>query len=197
MSVYSFRRLVTGYLPLTYVDESQCELWRSLSEPSRLLESWPDVSVRYLRPEEDDFDRAPGEGRSKDTDVPWLMGTLGLVLSERFTERMGDMLVKYGELLPLRGEGVNLYLYHVMNCIDALDEAASECKRFDDGSVMRVIKHALRSEVVSGNEVFTMPAPSPYDVFVTDAFVDRVRRESLRGCDFKLVWSSDSSSDVT
>jgi hypothetical protein len=67
-----------------------------------------------------------------------------------------DVLEAHGELLPVSARGKTFYIYHVTTVLDALDDVRSVVERFSNGRIMRVIKYALREDVIAERDVFRM-----------------------------------------
>jgi hypothetical protein len=108
--------------------------------------------------------------------------------SARAVEALDDMLKGNGELLEL--EGAEFSLLNVLSAPDALDEERSELKRFrSSGRVLRILRYGLRAEALSSVPIFKLPQQPRSRVYVTDAFVERVRENGLVGFDFsEMVW---------
>ncbi|HEX6040854.1 imm11 family protein [Longimicrobium sp.] len=111
------------------------------------------------------------------------------VLSRRAVDALLDLLVENGEILPLACAEGEFFVFNVTRVLDALDEPASEIKRFRGGSRGRaksIVRHAFRPERLT-SAVFRIPQ-KPHRVYVTQGFVDRVEQAGLTGFDFGYVW---------
>ncbi|TXL76388.1 hypothetical protein FHP25_12125 [Vineibacter terrae] len=125
------------------------------------------------------------EGRTY-SDFPWL-GEHVPILRKPAVEALGDVLLQHGQLLPVRGEDV--WLFNATAVRDALDHARSRIVYFGDGSILAIERHVFDATRIAAAEVFKLPMrASP--VYVTDHFVERVRRAGLRGVAFRAVWSA-------
>jgi hypothetical protein len=121
------------------------------------------------------------------SDFPWL-GEHAPLLRKPAVDAPEASLLRYGQLVPLRGEKV--WLLNVTNVIDALDKERSRIVYFDDGDILAIEKYAFDADKIGTAEVFKLPMrASP--VFVNDVFVDRVRNAGLRTVSFKPRWASD------
>ena len=74
--------------------------------------------------------------------------------------------------------------------VDALDEGASELRRFSSGRIMIVDRWTFRPESLQGVAAFKLPQLRRAFTFVTDAFVERFRRCGLAGLAPKPVWET-------
>lgn len=114
------------------------------------------------------------------------------VFSRRAVEALRDLLEGHGEILPVMISGDEYFLLNVTRVVDALDESNSEVIRFEGSSkVLNIRSHSFYEEKLFGIMIFKIPQVITMDVFVTDAFVERVRSAGLKGFWFPLVWSSD------
>ena len=120
------------------------------------------------------------------SDFPWL-GEHVPFLRKPAVEALGHSLLKYGQLLPVRGEEV--WLFNATTVLDALDHERSQIVYFDDGDILAIERHVFDRGRIGTAEVFKLPMrASP--VFVTDSFVEQVRSAELRGVSFKALWNS-------
>lgn len=111
------------------------------------------------------------------------------VLSRRAVDALLDLLVENGEILPLECTEGDFFVFNVTRELDALDEAASEIRRFSGknrGRVKSIVRHVFRPERVT-SAIFRIPQ-KPQRVYVTQGFVDRVEQAGLTGFDFWYVW---------
>ena len=114
------------------------------------------------------------------------------VFSRRAVEAMRDLLESHGEILPVMISGDEYFLLNVTRVVDALDESNSEVIRFEGSSkVLNIRTHSFHEEKLFGIMIFKISQVITMDVFVTDAFVERVSSAGLKGFWFPLVWSSD------
>ena len=83
----------------------------------------------------------------------------------------------------------DFFVYNVTRVLDALDEAASELRRFGRdrrGRVKTIVRHAFVPELVTAS-IFRIPQ-KPLRIYVTERFVDRVVAAELTGFSFSHVW---------
>ena len=120
------------------------------------------------------------------SDSPWY-GSNALIFRPSVVEQLGDLLVRNGELLPLRCDECQLFMYNVTRVIDGLDASSSVIHRFDDGRVMRIEKYAFRNSLVSGFDCFKIPDFRASPTFVSQRFADAWRNSRLTGLKFKPV----------
>jgi len=85
------------------------------------------------------------------------------------------------ELLPVNDTtGDIAALLNFTNVLDALDEPASELRRFSSGRVMQVTKYAFRPALVGGAHVFRVPQLFTV-IFATLRFKELVADAGLTG----------------
>jgi hypothetical protein len=116
--------------------------------------------------------------------------TTSAAFSRRAVDVLLDLLIENGEILPLECDEGDFFVYNVTRVLeDALDEAASELRRFGRdrrGRVKTIVRHAFVPELVTAS-IFRIPQ-KPLRIYVTQRFVDRVEAAELTGFSFSLVW---------
>jgi hypothetical protein len=160
--------------------ESDYEIFLSFDGSSR-ASTWKPVKVRRVRADE--------RQAAKASDFPWL-GAHALVMRRQVIDTIGDLLSKYGEILPLSTEdGTELFVLNVTNVLDALDEKRSELTRFRESNrIMRIKKPVFKPAMIANAEIFRLPyRASP--TYVSQIFVDRVNGVGLEGLEFLSAWS--------
>ncbi len=120
------------------------------------------------------------------SDCPWL-GEHSIFLKQPAIEALSPLLLKYGQILPVRGEDVRFF--NATTVLDALDYERSRVVRFDDGSILTIEKHVFDAARIGAAALFKLPMRASM-IYVTDEFVEQVRHAGLRGVSFKLVWSN-------
>lgn len=120
------------------------------------------------------------------SDFPWL-GEHVPFLRPPAVAALGPILMKHGQLLPVRGADVRLF--NVTTVIDALDLERSRIVHFDDGSILAIERHVFHAGRVGTAEIFKLPMRASA-VYVTEPFVERVRQAGLRGVSFTALWRS-------
>jgi hypothetical protein len=124
-----------------------------------------------------------------------LLGTIPVFSSAAVTH-LRDVLLDSGELLELRFQSIALFAYNATVFVDALREDRSQIQRFSTGRVMSVDKFEFEASKLEFYEIFKIPQLPRGFVFVTEAFVARVRRAGLLGFAFKKVWSEGPTVDT-
>lgn len=115
--------------------------------------------------------------------------TTSAAFSRRAVDVLLDLLIENGEILPLECDEGDFFVYNVTRLLDALDEGASELRRFGRdrrGRVKTIVRHAFVPELVTAS-IFRIPQ-KPLRIYVTQRFVDRVEAADLTGFSFGLVW---------
>jgi hypothetical protein len=175
MEVFRLEADADRYQNLALVDETE---WARLNEGfggDRMAGAWLPPKVEVDEP------KLPA------SDFPGFSGTP--VFGARAVEALRDLLDPNGELLPLDCDTGDYWAFNVTAVIDALDEQASEVKRFRDGRVMRVVRYEFVAEGVD-RPVFKIPQEVKSREFCTDEFVRRVEEAGLSGFYFVPVWST-------
>ena len=122
------------------------------------------------------------------SDFPNLNGMIP-VFSGRAVEALRPLLEPSGELLRLEYDAGEYYAFNITKVVDVLDEAASDVERFRDGRIMMIKRHAFVPDVeerLRGICVFKLPQRVRGFSYVTDAFVNAVKRHALRGFSFPI-----------
>lgn len=115
--------------------------------------------------------------------------TTSAAFSKRAVDTLLDLLIENGEILPLECDEGDFFVYNVTQVLDALDESASELRRFGRGGrgrVKQIVRHEFVPERVTAS-IFRIPQ-KPLRVYVTQQFVDRVEGAGLTGFCFSQVW---------
>jgi hypothetical protein len=140
---------------------------------------WEPLRVRYIR---------DGSAGADPSDL--VMLGVEPAFTARAVEQLADVLFACGQILPLRSDDGEFYLWNVTNVVDALDEARSSLSRFSTGRIMMVDKWSFHSKAVEDHAAFKIPQLPRAYTFVTQAFVDRVRSADLKGFDPRVVWTA-------
>jgi hypothetical protein len=143
-------------------------------------QTWKPLSMELIRNDE-------GK-RLVESDSPWL-GSYTLLLRPKAIAALHEMLLQYGELLPMHCAGAEIWLYNVTNVIDALDEAASTIDRFPDGRIILVKRPVLRKEVVGNDDIFKVSRRRADSICFSQRFVDLWRSAGLTGIEFDQIWA--------
>jgi hypothetical protein len=109
--------------------------------------------------------------------------------SQRAVDGMGDMLIKYGELLPLVSPfSRNYYFYNITSISGALDVEYSSIRWLEEGYKAADIHHFEFDGSQLENAFIFRLRQMPRMVIVTDSFVRRVQELGLNGFDFDQIW---------
>ncbi len=122
------------------------------------------------------------------TDCPYSGVGSTLVLSQRACKALGPMLDRAGALLrlnPAHEMGHRLFVWY--RHIDALDTVRT--KR-EEGFPSFITRHEFQSTMLEGVDIFRL-SNRIGRLFVSERFVQEVRRHRLSGFRFRHIWSSD------
>jgi hypothetical protein len=149
---------------------------------SPAADRWAAPEVRFVRT--DDHGK-----RLRPSDLPWF-GHAVLIMMPDALDQLRSIVEPHGELLPLReSDGKELFALNVLTVLDALDEERSDLVRFTgSGRIMTIKTHVLRKSVVNQVNLFKLPQLRSSSIYVSDAFVARVRQADLWGVEFEKVW---------
>ena len=100
---------------------------------------------------------------------------------------MREILSPYGQILPLNCRGGDFFAYNVTTVIDGLNEEKSEIIRFPSGKIMNITKYIVNRDKLSGQCIFKIKQAELMDVFVTQDFVEIVKKYKLSGFDFHPI----------
>jgi len=180
MQIYQLRSNAEECRWLTLVSESDFRVLSDLNE-GPIGAAWEPLPAEWI---EDDLNA----GKPK-CDFP----TLGTTptFSQRAVDKLLDLLVENGELLPLGLTDERYFVYNATRQVNALDEDRSELVRFSSGRIMDIKRYAFRPEQLQSATIFRLPQVRGA-VFVTDRFVERVAEAGLTGFDFAEVWSIEA-----
>jgi hypothetical protein len=182
--VHEFTPLSGRYDSLMFASDEDVSLSLDVPWGQRMADNWVPMRVFWSAPE------FP-EGEDTSTDFPSLQTVP--VFNARAAEALTDLIEGRVELLPLDVEGGDeLYAVNVLRVKDALDEEASELKRFpnDPSRIMRIVRYAFDPEELAGETIFRIPQKKAYR-YVTNPFVERVRESGLRGLNLDdPVWTA-------
>lgn len=113
-----------------------------------------------------------------------------LTVSRKAEDRIGPVLERYGELLPLACEDGEFWTLNVTCLLDALDLERSDVLRASDtGTVLMVRKHVFRAEKLHGAGLFKVPETELSGlIYFTSSIIDEISVFGLAGLGFKCVW---------
>jgi hypothetical protein len=175
---------LNGYEMLEAVDAAAYEhLAQTVNGVPRGRE-WMPIEVRLVRTN-------AGEALL-DSDSPYLTAGL-LVLKADAATRLGGVLDRYAELLPLTCPDADLVAINVTCVLDALDVERSAVERLPSGRIFQVFHHAFRPEVVAGRPIFKIPDLRVSPIFVDESFVKAWNDAGLSGLAFPRAWEGSMS----
>lgn len=117
------------------------------------------------------------------SDSPWY-GCDPLIFRASVVEALGQVLLEYGELLPLECAEAELWIYNTTRLIDALDVEASEIARLSSGKIIRIDRPVFRAEVIGDIDIFKLSIHRLGSTYFSQRFVDLWKASGLKGLDF-------------
>ncbi len=178
MHVYRLGAEPEKYRPLTVARESDVRRLTDLHDRF-VPKPWIPIPVEWL--DEGDSASQPL------VDFPTFGGVPAF--SRRAVEQLRLLLESNGNILPLAmRNGDDFFSYQVTTIVDALDEDASDLARFSTGRIMDVHRYVFKPDAIS-TAIFKVPQLRP-DIFVTEAFVEKVKNAGLTGFVFDHLYSA-------
>ena len=114
------------------------------------------------------------------------------VFSEKAIKELYDLIKKDAEIIHLECDYGDFSLINVTAVLEAFDCKNSKFDMFKGSDrIMYVEKYAFFSEIVKGHNIFKTTAENLGPVFVSDEFVQTVKRSKLKGFRFELAWDSE------
>jgi hypothetical protein len=143
------------------------------------LSNWRPVPVQIINKDE--------KGRKyRFADAPLTSGGL-LVFRESVIEKLGPLLSKYGELLPLECAEAKLWLYNATLILEALNEEESEIDRFASGVISGIAWAVFREEAIGDADIFKLSIFRTGPTYFSQRFVDLWTKSGLKGMKFRQV----------
>jgi len=111
------------------------------------------------------------------------------VMNERAWAVLKPLIGYCCEALPIiHPNGLQYFIIHVMEEIDALDEERSESTRNDvTGRVNQILKYALKEDLIQGKHIFRLPLESGSDLLLSEEFRKTVESNNLKGLIFEPI----------
>jgi hypothetical protein len=119
-------------------------------------------------------------------DAPVTIGGL-LIFRESVIKKLGPLLSKYGELLPLECAEAKLWLYNATLVLEALNEEESEISRFDSGAIYKIDWAVFRDEAIGDADIFKLSIFRTGPIYFSQRFVDLWKKSGLKGMKFLQV----------
>lgn len=185
MRVYRVTIDVEQYQWLIPEEES---LWASgvlTFDCRRKAADWPRPAVYVQNPKleaGDFFNFAPG----------------ALVAGPSAFAAVGSVLERAGELLPLVGTEGEYLALNVLECVNCLDQGATEFRRSPrTGERIGIVRYEFHADRLDESSIFKIPETSRGEVLVyeglkdpEDEFKHLVEAAGLKGLVFELIWES-------
>lgn len=112
-----------------------------------------------------------------------------LVMDQVAKSKLENILSSYGEFLPIYSNERELFLFHLLNRLPALDVDQSEVQYLPGSNrIGNIRKYAFRKEVIDDQWIFDADQDSRAQIFVTDRFIELIEEYQLEGLDYILFW---------
>ena len=120
-----------------------------------------------------------------------------LVFSQKAIEKLYDLIKDDVEILPLECDYGEFSLINVTTVLDAIDHENSKYEYIEGtNKIMYFEKYAFLEDVVKGHDIFKITDKRGSFVFVSDEFVQTVKRSKLKGFRFELAWDSEAPTTI-
>ncbi|QJD82592.1 imm11 family protein [Cohnella herbarum] len=171
---------------LTYDKKKAKELGhpiRTEFNGSPIKESWMPIKFITLK-------------NGKYVDFPNFRDGVPVCTRETFV-KIGYEIGYQAEFLPVAHEELDLLLVNVTNIIDCVNSDKSTAKRLSTGAFICYLNHVFLPEKIPNDTlIFKLPETSETDVYVTDLFVNLVKKHKLKGCRFIELWDSEQTDEM-
>lgn len=103
--------------------------------------------------------------------------------------KLEKILSPYGEFLPIYNHEQELFLFHLLNRLPALDLEQSVVDYYPGSNrIAHIREYVFQKEVVEGQLIFEVDQDSRAQIFVTDRFIKLVEEHQLKGLNYILFW---------
>lgn len=117
-------------------------------------------------------------------------GVGDLILSQRAKNKIGMILERYGELLPLLCDDGEYWTFNVTCFIDALDEGKSVVLRAtDEDRILLIDKYVFHGEALEDAMLFKIPQLRRGAFLASEKFVELIKCSGLTGLAFRQIWA--------
>ena len=134
-------RPAEGYELCHPLKDSDFESFNALVNGEPRTDAWSPIDMRLVHEDQGEV--------LKRSDSPWL-GSHALILRKEVMFRFGQFLQEFGELLALKCDEAEMFVYNPTCLIDGLDEENSEIQRFSNGRIIRISKYAFNESRIAG-----------------------------------------------
>lgn len=171
------------YVPIGVEDAELCLLSLVGNKVARLINGqilaaeWRPIEARIVHKDENGIELSR-------SDSPWYASD-ALVFRQTATEALRSILLRGGELLPLRCNEAPLFIYNPTRILEgAFNEGASDVMRDSQGKLFHVRQYALHNEIIDV-DIFKIPDVKVSPTFVSERFVEQWHAAGLVGLEFR------------
>lgn len=133
--------------------------------------------------------------KGKYTDFPYFCSGL-LVFSKPTYDKIGSYIQDQVEYLPLIHAEMEFIAVNVTNLIDCVDKERSVAKRLSSGGLLGYKKVVFIAEKIPADTMIFRLPESVLRIFVTDRFIELVKKHRLKGFQFTEVWDSEFTDEM-
>lgn len=160
-------------------NEYACVAFKGVERPLRQMFNSEKPLAPTWNPIELELDNSQGPIG----DFPALTATIP-VLSERALAALARVIGVAAEALPVKVGSHLFYALHVTEMVDALNENASQCWRFSDGTIGEVERYCFKRERMRGKHIFRLPQTRFGEILLSEEFRHEVLNAKLKGLRF-------------
>lgn len=171
MKFESFKTDADNFANLVFANESEWEvIYRFDGRP--LEHDWEPLRLELLN-----GDLPVGDFLTFQSHIP--------VFGTRARDELGDIFASSGEILPLSCPAEDFFALNVTSLVDALDEENSDIAYLSNGKIFDIRRASFDPRLVSSMDLFKIPQAPLSKVFVSERFIERVKKAKLTGLLFE------------
>jgi len=169
MKIYFFSPDPDNYASIEFVDE---KIEDKFLQGKSIRNEWTPPSV-YI------YDSSGPLG-----DFPALSDNIP-VFSKKAWESLSPFLFDSVEALPLIITNLEYYAINVLEMTDCIDHNKSEFRRYENGAIASVNHFCIKTQLLKNKNLFIFPETKYLDTYVSEAFINCVKTNSLKGSIFR------------
>ena len=169
-----------AYRSLYYKDRGLGKKYPGRLIGASLIDEWEKVEVEV---------RFKGELGHVEPDIMDFGGLTGVVLTSKAREILEDLILPFGELLPLEMGSSLVYLINPTMVLDCVDEDKSEMEIVSPLKRKKITKYVFKE--IEYPPIFRLKNEL-LNYIVNEEFVKRLKENNLEGYKIRELWDSNS-----
>lgn len=194
-ALYVLRADPDRYQSLCCTNEDAWDELLDMFDGRPMKAKWQPSEVELLRESDSDTRLLTGDFPSWGGIIP--------VFSQKAISALGCFLDKSGEVLPLRCQSGIYFAYNCTTNVDGLDLEHSKVMRMPSGMIFKIHEYAFDRDKIDGLDIFKLlervgdQMLVRNQLYVSQAFVNQIRKSQLQGFELRAVWHEDSTRSST